>query len=393
MAGVADKNAFKAGLFILISLGLGLAVFFAVQGFGWRPAHGWTVRFNLSDDVSGVGPGAEVRLGGVKAGTVEAVTLSDDLTHVDVRIELPGHVRLRQNPRVAIQATVTGVAWLNFDSLGEGEPLPPGSVIAGEAGTFSNLVAAANRLAPAVTGLVDDVRHTTVPKVNDVLTKTGGTLDKVDQVADRANSAAGTVDEMLKANRQALEQTLANLREATDKAPQLVADAQKLVGRWTDVADNVRETLDGTGQRLDELLDTAQAFAGDMKEAGSDTAATMKDVRALIGGNRGKIELIVNRLRDTSAQLSLASAEIRRSPWRLLYRPDGEQRESLDLYDAARRFAEGANALQDASVALSDAANDPTADPERVRQLLDDLQRKFEEFGRIEQALYERLGE
>jgi methyl-accepting chemotaxis protein len=299
---------------------------------------------------------------------------------------------------VVIQATVTGVAWLNFDSLGEGEPLDPGSVIVGDAGTFSNLVSAANRLAPAVTGLVDDVRDRTLPKVDEVLDKTSSSIDNIDgtvarfgEAADRTSNAAQTVEELLEANRENLNETLANLRDASQRAPRLMDDANLLVSSWTGAADSVRETLDGTGERLNLVLEDAKVIAEDLKQTSKETTATVSEVHSLISGNRGKIETIISRLRDTSSTLNLASAEIRRSPWRLLYRPDGSQRESLDLYDTARRFAEGAASLQDAAVALGDAANDPAADPQKVEQMLLELQQKFQEFDRIERALYQRL--
>src|SRR5687768_3567127 len=180
MAGVADKNALKAGVFITAAIALGMTVFFVVGGYRWGRDEVWTIRFDVADDVSGVGPGADVRIGGVAVGQVESVAVSDDFRHVDVKVTLPDDLTLRAEPRVVIQATVTGVAWLNFDSLGEGELIEPGSVIIGDAGTISNLVAAANRLAPAVTGLIDDVRGETLPQVNEVLGKTSRTMDSVE---------------------------------------------------------------------------------------------------------------------------------------------------------------------------------------------------------------------
>jgi ABC-type transporter Mla subunit MlaD len=398
MAGVADKNALKAGVFITAAIALAMTVFFVVGGYRWGRDELWTIRFDVADDVSGVGPGADVRIGGVAVGEVESVAVTEDFRHVDVKVTLPDNLTLRAEPRVVIQATVTGVAWLNFDSLGEGEVIDPGSVIIGDAGTISNLVAAANRLAPAVTGLVDDVRDKTLPQFNEVLGKTSSTIDNVDstvqrfgEAADRTAGAAQTVEEILQRNRENLDATLANLRQASERAPQLVEDANTLVNNWTGAADSVRQTLDGTSQQLDKLLEDAQVIAGDLKETSKETTATVKDVHSLISGNRGKIETIITRMRDTSSTLNLASAEIRRSPWRLLYRPDGTQRQSLDLYDTARRFAEGAASLQDAAVALGDAANDPSADPQKVEQLLLELQQKFQEFDRIERALYQRL--
>lgn len=398
MAGVADKNALKAGVFIVIAIILGMTVFFLVKGYGLTGRQGWTIRFDVADDVSGVGPGSDVRIGGVDMGEVQSVRVTDDLKHVDVGIMLPQDLVLRSEPRVVIQATVTGVAWLNFENLGEGEPLERGTVIKGDAGTIANLVAAANKLAPSVTGLVDDVRAQTIPGLNEVLGKSSRTLDNVDSTvqrfgdaADSAGGAAKNLDELLERNRENLDQTLANIRDASERAPKVLEDANTLVNRWAETADSLRSTLDETSEQLNGLIADTREIAADVKEVGRDARETSREVRGIVSGNRGKLEMIVNRLRDTSTTLNLAASEIRRSPWRLLYKPTGEQRESLDLYDAARRFAEGASSLQDAAVALNDAANDPTADPERVRAMLDELQRKFAEFDRVERMLYERL--
>lgn len=400
MTSVADKNALKAGIFIVIALLLGLVVFFRVKGMGFSGMQAWTVRFSVSDDVSGVGAGSDVRVGGVTVGDVESVQVSEDLTSVDVLIRIPRSIAIRENPRVVVQTTITGVAWLNFDDLGDGEPMAHGSVIAGEAGTFSNLVAAANRLAPSVTGLVEDVRQQTVPELNSLLSKSGRTVDNLDstvgrfgEAADKVGGAAASADELLKRNQEHLDVTLANLREASERAPKMIEDANALVTTWTETSRSVQTTIDDTSAELKLLIGDARALAGDARQVGEQAREATAEVRGIITGNRGKIETIINRLRDTGTTLSLAASEIRRSPWRLLYKPTGQQRDSLDLYDAARRFAEGASALQDAAVALSDAAADPTAGQAQVQALLEALQQKFQEFDKAERALYQKLGE
>ena len=398
MTTVADKNALKAGSFIVVAVVLALVVFFRVKGLGFAGMQVWTVRFSVADDVSGVGPGADVRVGGVNVGDVESVRVSDDLTAVDVRIRMPGGIAIRQDPRVVVQTTITGVAWLNFDNLGEGEPLEGGSVIMGEAGTFANLVAAANRLAPSVTGLVEDVRQQTIPELNSVLSSSGRTIDNLDSTvtrfgdaADKVGGAAASAEELLKRNQEHLDVTLANLREASERAPRMLEDTNALVNTWTETSRSVQTTIDDTSAELKLLITDAREVASDVREIGEQAREATTEVRGLITGNRGKIETIINRLRDTGTTLSLAASEIRRSPWRLLYKPTGQQRDSLDLYDAARRFAEGASALQDAAVALSDAAADPTADQAQVQAMLEALQKKFQEFDKAERALYEKL--
>ena len=54
-----------------------------------------------------------------------------------------------------------------------------------------------------------------------------------------------------------------------------------------------------------------------------------------------RLSRIISRifsLKSSSDNLKGASAEIRRSPWRLLYHPGPGELDNLELYDAARQF-------------------------------------------------------
>ena len=370
MAGVADKNALKAGIFITASIVLALIIFFFVTGTGFLTGKTWTVRFDLVEDVSGIEPGAEVRVGGLKRGQVDGVGLSDDAKYVDVKITLPDDLAVKQGVKVAVQSTVTGIATLNFSALGDGDPLDPKMPIDGDGGSIGTLVDGINQIVPTATGMIRHLQEQTLPKADGVLDKTSGAIDNV-------NAAVGE-------NRPDLRKTMASLAEASGRAPKLLDDLNAAVSRVDTAVVEIRQSLEGTGTRLDNLLKDATTVAGDLRQS-SDT------VRGILVGNRGKIEQIIARARDASSTLNLAASEIRRSPWRLLYKPDGKQRESLDLYDAARRFAEGANSLQDAAVALQDVTGDKSADPQQVTALLKDLQDKFDQFDQVQAELFRRL--
>ena len=84
----------------------------------------------------------------------------------------------------------------------------------------------------------------------------------------------------------------------------------------------------------------------------------------------------------TSEQLKLASIEIRRSPWRLLYTPKQKELETDNLYDAARSFAMAAGALDSAVHGLKALSQDEAREPEDVQRMLDYLEKlvaRFEE--------------
>jgi ABC-type transporter Mla subunit MlaD len=59
MAGRNDRNAFKAGLFIIISLFLIIALILGIKGIGRFVVRTQDrmVRFALSDDIGGLSPG------------------------------------------------------------------------------------------------------------------------------------------------------------------------------------------------------------------------------------------------------------------------------------------------------------------------------------------------
>ncbi|HQY89672.1 MAG TPA: hypothetical protein PK402_13550, partial [Tepidisphaeraceae bacterium] len=94
-----------------------------------------------------------------------------------------------------------------------------------------------------------------------------------------------------------------------------------------------------------------------------------------------------------SSNLENASAEIRRSPWRLLYKPKPNEVANQNLYDSARQFADGARKLEDAAATLHDTLNDPNASPDQIQNLVDELQASFSEYKTVEEKLWDQVRE
>src|SRR5437868_2111537 len=70
-----ERNAFKAGLFIIVSIILIVAVIVGIKGVGelLEPDQMRTATFGLADDVSGLRIGDDVRVGGLKVGIVRSI--------------------------------------------------------------------------------------------------------------------------------------------------------------------------------------------------------------------------------------------------------------------------------------------------------------------------------
>src|SRR5437667_12229580 len=151
-----DRNAFLAGLFMLISIALIIMTIIGIKGAGrlTDPADVRTVRFALSDNVGGLRIGDDVRVGGLKVGVVKDVKYepSEGKPCVVVWFTLPRRVELRTGVHIQIESTVTGTSDLNIDDLGAGDEIAASQTITGSPSAFSALLAAARQSATGVKG-------------------------------------------------------------------------------------------------------------------------------------------------------------------------------------------------------------------------------------------------
>ncbi len=394
-----ERNALKAGIFIVISVVLILGVIFSIHGIEQltQPMRRITVMFNLSDDISGLRVGDEVRIGGYTVGAIERIDLVPDEpdAHLAVRIRVPERYGIRRDATVRIQSTFTGVSVLNFDSLGSGERLREGDVLIGRPGMLTELSSYVSGTGPHFRQILEhveqvtaEVRHTTLPLAN-------ASIDKIGKLAETARTQInpedeGTIghaargmmreiDDLIGDTKGDFRSTAANVAAATghfrERLPGLLDQAERLLDRLT-------VTIDGANEALVDIRATA-ANAGDLTSA----------ARSLVVSNRTKLDEMIHSLKATGDNLKAASAEIRRSPWRLLYKPRPGEMANLNLFDTARAFAEGADDLATASAALRDAMQDPDVNPDRLKELLQRVEHTFEKFQVVEQKLWEEVRE
>src|SRR5215212_2007987 len=173
-----ERNAFKAGLFIVVSIALIVGVIVAIKGVGRliEPHQVRTATFTLKDDVSGLRIGDDVRVGGLKVGIVRSLAIEQasekEPTRIVVPFHMPQRLTVREGARLGVQNTITGAAWLNFDKLGAGNPLAADAVLKGEPGAYAQILASVNELAPELKSMAHDVRTITLPKLNTTVENT-----------------------------------------------------------------------------------------------------------------------------------------------------------------------------------------------------------------------------
>jgi ABC-type transporter Mla subunit MlaD len=389
-----ERNNLKAGIFILISIALIVTVILSITGLQriFTPEQERTVSFRLSDDLGGLQVGDEVRIGGFKAGVVKAIEIRDnvkevapkvvpatkpaqpaqsalsvDKTRLLVTFTLPSRYELHEDAVVGVQATITGTACLNISELGTGKVTDGQLALVGQPAALNALLATLGGVAPELKPMVADarlavadVRAKTVPELNEALVKYKG--------------AGAHLEDMLGQSKGDFKTTVANLKTTTgtinEKLPGVMDAAHQFIARLDDTVKNTSGTLE------------------DVKMSMANFRTVSEKARDVVGGNKGKLDSMIASLKTTGDNLKAASAEIRHSPWRLLYKPGKGEVANLNLYDSARQFADGAGSLNDAALALRDALANKNANPEEVKELLKKLDESFANFRQVEDKLW-----
>ncbi len=105
-------------------------------------------------------------------------------------------------------------------------------------------------------------------------------------------------------------------------------------------------------QQPDSLLSKFHVAADKTNATLGNLEDMTGSIRSLVLVNHESLESMVDNLKETSEYLRAASREIRRNPWKLLYRPSSEEVKQVVVADAARSFSDAAGKLDTAFAPL-----------------------------------------
>lgn len=412
------RNALRAGIFIILSIALAVTIIIGIKGLDriLDPVDKRYARFTLQDDLGGLRVGDDVRIGGYKVGQIreiEVVPPSDprlaksnallastapiDQPQILVTFAVPKKYEIKDGARIGIQGTVTGASWLNFDSLGTGKEIPQEVALVGRPSGINALMASLGDVSPRINNIIAQVDQTTIPRVNQTVasykeTADAGTklvnevraqvkpaVDKYQAVADSTKTMMTNAGELFGETKTDFKGTVKNLNDST------AAIKEKLPP--------ILEKVNATMAKVDDTITKAREAMDDVKKTVEHTRDMTASANSVMTANQGKISGMLASLKATSDNLKNASAEIRHSPWRLLYTPKKGEMGNLNIYDSARQFAEGANDLNDAAQALRDALHDKAAQPDQIKALMDKVEKSFGKFSEVEQKLWSEVKE
>jgi ABC-type transporter Mla subunit MlaD len=420
-----QRNALKAGIFIVTATALAFAVAVWIRGLAGfvEKMQLRTVTFELRDDLAGLNVGDDVRIGGFKVGDVRRIEIvarddprlqgrvsAGEPALILVTFALPQRFELRDGAEVGIQTTVTEKTCLNISRLGTGQALAADLALVGQPSPLAQVMADLRQISPMVRHTLADIHTRTLPGINQILADVQTqTVPAINQTVAAYKTTAETGTTFLAELRGQLKPIIDRYHGVADSTRGMMDEIRSLFGDTGDdfrgtvanlnaTTGTLKQRLPGLLEQADEVLAAVQSAVEGATEAMDDirqTAANTRDLsgsaRSIVVGNKGRMDSMIKSLNLTATNLEMGSSEIRSRPWRLLYSPKRGEVANLALFDAAREFARGAGELNDAAQALRDAVKAPEADAGKLEQLRTHLEQTFIRFGEMEQKLWESV--
>ena len=416
----AKRNNTLAGLLVIVCLTATVIIITilggALEAFGKRD---YTIRFPIEVGADGVEVGSRVTVGGVDSGTVTAreFAMADGtIVGIDVTIAVERDIPLREGTVALLQMPILGgTSSINFSDLGDGAPLartdliegriaPPGILSStgfGEeqAEALRRIIATAQETTERINDITKRFGDNVVP---DVETIVGSTRERYPTWLDRVDSITANTDETMArgpAIAQEIEGRVADFREFIEDVRPVIDENRETIRlaleNFNEASANTRDVTARARDFMDrlngEMSDRAIAILDSGQTTLDDTREAIAKADSIIGEQRPAIRASLANFRLASDQLRDTLIEVRRSPWRLLYRPDTRELEYELLYDAARSYAGAVTNLRGAAESLEAVSASDAPDSEEVATLVSEVERAFERYRQAEEFFLEQL--
>jgi len=401
------RNELRAGLLVLIAGGVLIVGMLALAGSGslFEETKATTAVFANS---RGVRTGDPVRFAGMKVGEVEDIRIrpaeGDAPARIALILSLPGDLQVPVDSKVRVTETLTGARIVEIIP-GIGEPL----------GADGELVDLKQPLG------LDDIASRMdglAAGATDAITKAGDLIDSVKGVVDRVET--GLKGEKLKKILESVESSAADLAEVSREMKDLVADVgpkvseaaesfrkvgteasamveetrpevREILARVKTAADGVAGLFEGEEAPVARTVGKIESAAAKLEEVLGTVGEVGGEAKELVAESRPRVSEILDRLKTTGTNLKAASEDLRAHPWKLLNEPDEEDQRVQKLFNAARNFNSGAEALGEATRELKLALGRDDVDSEAIKALLKRLDGTFERYERVEELFWEAL--
>jgi phospholipid/cholesterol/gamma-HCH transport system substrate-binding protein len=265
----------------------------------------------------GLDPGALVRFGGLKVGTIMTAAIDpSDSTRIRVTLKVKGGTPIRVNSKARISSLgFLGENYLEISPGTRDAPLlAPGSVIPSDeivqlADVFNNvnnITVNANKLV----GDLDDRILTLSDNINLLVKNLNDVVSPENR--EHFNSLMANADSMLKEDRPHVDRTLANLEGASAKLSPTIDNVNVTIAKTRELADHLDGMLLENRTAIHETLARLQSSLADAQRL-------MNDLDDTLEGNRGNLDETLENIRATSENLRQLSDTLRQRPSSLIW--------------------------------------------------------------------------
>lgn len=422
-----QRNNVKAGILVIGAIVLAAVTIIvlanSVEILGTRR---YEVRFPLRVGAPGLQTGSAVKLGGQPVGTVWSIGFvaesgSGDPDQVRVVLRIKDTVPLRKDAEVFLERPLLGSqSTINIIGVGTGDALGDDEHLDGQLAPPALLAQAGygNEQAMDVRSIIADTKNITT-KVDGILSKfDDADIETIREAIQNSRDTTANARDISEDIKGRYTNWADRVDEVMESVPEITASAQARLDELRDLIDRGRAVIDDNKSRIDETVENARAVSEETRElaeslntegretllslmnegeaAVSRASDSLNRVDQLFTEQTPNIRATMASARIAAAEMREATIEIRRTPWRLLFRPDTQELEHELLYESARRYAGAVSDLRAVADALQAISAMDGASPGRdasVEELLSLLNESFEQYRDAEDAFIRELVE
>ena len=297
------------GLFVLAAAALLIGTVLSVAGTFSRGNIPHRAYFKFA---GGLEPGAAVRFGGMKAGSVQAVRVDpEDSTRIEVDFNVARDIPLKADSVAKIASlSPLGDNYVELTAgTREAAAAAPGSVVSStESTSFSDLGGMVGELQPMMQQVLQNLNQrlnelqVTMARANDLLS---------DQNRSNISAALGNANSMLAESRPKVSATLTNVQIASAQMRPLLDDLKKTMAQANDALGHIDAVV------LENRQDLRSSVA-ELRQTLLTASSVMDQLERTLDYNADNIDQTLENVQVTTQHLKDLTETLKRRPYTLI---------------------------------------------------------------------------
>ncbi|MBC8421674.1 MCE family protein [bacterium] len=375
------RNNIRAGVFVTLSLILGLVVFSILTNAWSRlttSVESYTVTFPVSDGIGTLSSGSKVRLGGVLVGKVDSVTPRIEkgvpISNIDVVFQLDQQYTLYTNASIQSRAGLLGsTGWLAISDVGNGEEATQSTQLQGSTETMVSQLLGRDAEVN-ISKSLDALR-----KISEALSNEGGALTMLlgKEESDALKIAIDSAESGLKA--------MDSILNSTDTVwPDWESSITTILSDSEDIPSQLQSTLESSQEAIQDVRKNVLPNVEDAMQSLKNTMQSLESMSKAYEQNSpvwvSKITDIVQNIDQITERAKKAIDEISASPWRLVSRPTDREIAYEQLNAASWQLLSSLSDLRESIEMLQQesALQNAPVDTKKIEEALRNSEREFE---------------